>query len=288
MEYVDGESLGEMLQRTGALAAPRAAEIVRQAADALAAAHEMGIVHRDLMPVNIMLMLTRNRDGSDRVKVVDFGLAKVPQGENQNVTSTGIIVGTPAYMSPEQVTGDVLDGRSDIYALALVAYNLLTGALPFTGETTRDMLVSRLTDPPRTLAEARPDIAWPKALQDVFTRALAVRPSNRYQKVGDFADDFVAATATMPGSRTTVAPSVVAALAASRATDAASARVQASWWHRRRVIVIAGVVTIALCVAAGIWGALALRDRPVPARVAPRATIVRPAPIRAPRPGVRR
>jgi serine/threonine-protein kinase len=112
MEFVDGPPLTSVIEQQGALPPKRAADIVRQAADALAVAHDMGIVHRDLKPDNIML--ARTRDGGDLVKVVDFGIAKAAGNEAQKVTKTGLVVGTPEYMSPEQLSGDKLDGRSDI------------------------------------------------------------------------------------------------------------------------------------------------------------------------------
>jgi serine/threonine-protein kinase len=118
MEYVDGEPLSALLQRERLLPPKRAVEIVRQVAEALAVAHELPVpvVHRDLKPDNIML--GRNRDGSDCVKVVDFGIAKAMSGETQKLTSPGLAVGTPKYMSPEQLTAvDALDSRSDIYSL---------------------------------------------------------------------------------------------------------------------------------------------------------------------------
>ncbi|UCF39628.1 MAG: serine/threonine protein kinase, partial [Gemmatimonadota bacterium] len=111
MEFIEGESLSDLLRREGRLSLERAAKIVRQTAAALQIAHDEGIVHRDLKPDNIML--ARGRDGADVVKVVDFGIAKAMTGEEgQKVTKTGLVVGTPEYMSPEQLSGDVLDGRS--------------------------------------------------------------------------------------------------------------------------------------------------------------------------------
>src|SRR5204863_13642 len=131
MEFIEGESLTSLIEKHGALAPMRAAEINRQSADALGAAHDMGIVHRDLKPDNIMI--AKARDGGDLVKVVDFGIAKAHGNEAQKVTKTGMVVGTPEYMSPEQLSGDKLDGRSDIYSMGLVAFNMLTGLLPFPG-----------------------------------------------------------------------------------------------------------------------------------------------------------
>ncbi|HEV7702738.1 MAG TPA: serine/threonine-protein kinase, partial [Gemmatimonadaceae bacterium] len=191
MEFVEGESLTRMCEALGALDAPRAAEIARQVSSALEAAHERGIVHRDLKPDNIMI--SRGRDGGPLVKVVDFGIAKAAEGANQKVTRTGLVVGTPEYMSPEQLTGDTLDGRSDLYALALVTFNMLTGMLPFTGQTTQEALLKRLTDRPLTLAEARPDLYWPPELQSVLDRALSRLAQDRYQHASEFGAAIVAA-----------------------------------------------------------------------------------------------
>ena len=146
MEFVDGDSLSRLVEQHRALPAPRAAEITRQASEALAVAHAQGIVHRDLKPDNIMI--ARDMDGSDLVKVVDFGIAKATRGgsDGQKVTRTGYVVGTPEYMSPEQLAGDVVDGRSDIYSLALVAFNMFTGTLPFPSKTSQEAMIMRLTD----------------------------------------------------------------------------------------------------------------------------------------------
>ena len=237
MEFVEGESLTRMCEALGALDAPRAAEIARQVASALEAAHERGIVHRDLKPDNIMI--SRGRDGGPLVKVVDFGIAKAAEGANQKVTRTGLVVGTPEYMSPEQLTGDTLDGRSDLYALALVTFNMLTGMLPFTGQTTQEALLKRLTDRPLTLAEARPDLYWPPPLQAVLDRALSRLAQDRYQHASEFGSAIVAAvsdkragellhaptevissgaTGAKPVSAVTVAPSAAATAASSAGT----------------------------------------------------------------------
>jgi serine/threonine-protein kinase len=129
MEFVEGRTLSSLLKETGPLPLPRAVGLLHQCAEGLQAAHDLGIVHRDLKPDNIMV--ARGRDGSDIVKVVDFGIAKAMSGEEggQKVTKTGLVVGTPEYMSPEQLSGDKLDGRSDTYSLALVA-SIATRARP--------------------------------------------------------------------------------------------------------------------------------------------------------------
>jgi serine/threonine-protein kinase len=196
MEYVEGEVLSEVLRRDGRLPPQRAAMILRQSADALQAAHDLGIVHRDLKPDNIML--ARGRGGEDLVKVVDFGIAKAMKGdEGQKVTKTGLVVGTPEYMSPEQISGDVLDGRSDIYSLALVFYRTVTGTLPFHADTAQEMMIQRLTDEPTRLNAALPGAQFPPELQRAMDRALARMPGDRYDSAVAFARDAAAAVERM-------------------------------------------------------------------------------------------
>src|SRR5439155_18604868 len=130
--------------------------------------HHLGIVHRDLKPDNIMV--ARHRDGSDWVKVVDFGIAKTVQGDDddarrsQTLTTAGVSLGTPEYMSPEQLAGERLDSRTDQYSLGVVSFNMLTANLPYPGLTSRETLVRRLTARPKTLAEVAPQVAWPPFL----------------------------------------------------------------------------------------------------------------------------
>ena len=198
MEFVDGEPLTKIIERHGALTAARAADIGQQVASALEAAHDMGIIHRDLKPDNIMI--ARGRAGEDVAKVVDFGIAKAMEADDQKVTKTGLAIGTPEYMSPEQLGGDQLDSRTDIYSLGLVTFNMLTGQLPFPSVVSREALIMRLTEKPRTLAEIRNDVQWPAELQTVMDKALANHPADRYQHVSQFGRELVTAVATMPES----------------------------------------------------------------------------------------
>ena len=199
MEFIEGEPLTDLLEREGALPVPRAVTIFLQVAEALQAAHDLRIVHRDLKPDNVML--TRRKDGADVVKVVDFGIAKAVGGDQagQKVTKTGLVVGTPEFMSPEQLSGDTLDGRSDLYSLALVFYRMLSGKLPFEATSVQETMIKRLTDEPTKLAKARPDLTFPPGLQPVLDTALARSPVERYQTVAKFAAD-VAAVTGRPGS----------------------------------------------------------------------------------------
>ncbi len=206
MEFIEGQSLTGLIEKEGALPAPRAASILKQAADALQAAHDLGIVHRDIKPDNIMVV--QGRDGSDVVKVVDFGIARAVGGDEagQKVTKTGLVVGTPEYMSPEQLSGDKLDGRSDIYSLGLVLYRMLTGVLPFQADSAQETMIKRLTDDPMPLVEARPDIVFPDAMQPVLDKALARMRDDRYQNAGQLGKDTEKTVAGMaaPGTRADV------------------------------------------------------------------------------------
>ncbi len=186
MEYVAGRALSEVLDDEGPLLVPRAATLLAQCAHGLQVAHDLGIVHRDLKPDNIMVTPAKAREIA---KLVDFGIAKAVESEpGQRVTRTGFVVGTPEYMAPEQLAGDPLDGRSDQYALALVFYRAITGTLPFEGNSVQETLVKRLTEPPRPLAVARPDLRFPAGLQGVMDRALARNPAERYPTVTAFSD----------------------------------------------------------------------------------------------------
>src|SRR3989442_12256887 len=135
-------------------------------------------------------MISRGRDGSDVVKVVDFGIAKAVGGDDsQKVTKTGLVVGTPEFMSPEQLSGDKLDGRSDLYSLALVLFKTLTGKLPFESTTGQETMIKRLTDEPVKLAPSRPELQLRTGLQETLDAALARSPVDRYQSAAKFAAD---------------------------------------------------------------------------------------------------
>jgi len=220
MEFIEGSALTDIIEKEGALPPVRAAKILKQSADALASAHDLGIVHRDLKPDNIMIV--QGRDGSDIVKVVDFGIAKAVAGDEagQKVTKTGLVVGTPEYMSPEQLSGDKLDGRSDIYSLGLVFYRMLTGVLPFQAASAQETMIKRLTDEPMSLEAARPDIVFPPPLQAVLDKALARLPSERYANATQFGKDAEAAVA---GLEPAAAAGAVAESAATQLMDAEAA-----------------------------------------------------------------
>ncbi len=184
MEYVAGISLRDLIERDGTLEPRRAAGIVEQIGRGLDAAHRLKIIHRDLKPDNILVI--EGPDGRDRVKVVDFGIAKAFGAEEGNLTKTGFVVGTPEFMSPEQLTGRPLDARSDVFALGLVAYQCLTGALPFPGDTPEQKMAGRLMRAPLRLDEVS-DKAWPPMLQGVFDAVLSREVEKRPESAGAFA-----------------------------------------------------------------------------------------------------
>ncbi len=262
MEYIEGETLTRVIEREGSLSIARAAGIANQAADALSAAHHLGIVHRDLKPENIML--ARHIDGSDWVKVVDFGIAKTTQqsGGSQTVTTVGVSLGTPEYMSPEQLAGERLDARSDLYALGLVCFNMLTGDLPYPRVTSRETLVKRLTAKPRSLSDVRPDIAWPEALQAALDRALAPDPKDRFTGVAEFGREVLMATESAPDPDRTVRMQPVTGKAPAKATvplRGSTKELPANRWPRR-ALYIAGALAIFLAARAALRGQFLRRE----------------------------
>ncbi|WP_373061133.1 serine/threonine-protein kinase [Gemmatimonas sp.] len=211
MEYVSGRTLKEVLEKEGPLTLQRTAVLIRQVADGLDAAHRISIVHRDLKPDNILVTVDEN--GVDRCKVVDFGIAKAVGGNDKEagLTRTGFVVGTPEFMSPEQLLGTELDHRSDVYALALVAYTCLTLDLPFDRNTPDRGMTARLMSAPRPLALVRNDLQWPGGLQEVLDQALEREPTKRTSSAGAFAKalEFVIA-GPVPGAAPGAAPAVAA------------------------------------------------------------------------------
>ncbi len=252
MEFVEGKPLGDIVTQNGPLPIARAIEITRQVADALAAAHERPtpIVHRDLKPDNILL--GTRRDGSDRVKVVDFGIAEAMSGGGTKLTQAGLVIGTPEYMSPEQLAAIPLDGRSDIYSLALVTFYLLTGKLPFTAESPHMAALMRLHERPKTLAEVTNDGTWPPALQAVIDKALARAPAERYETAPEFAHALTDAVGAP--DRPSLTPTPV------RVVAQTPAQLLVAEPKRARKMAVGSAVALGLA-AVAVVGFFALRDR---------------------------
>src|SRR6476619_6118139 len=178
MEYLDGRTLKELLVKNGPTPVPIAIDYARQILGALAFAHRGGIVHRDIKPHNIVV----RKDG--RLKVTDFGIAR--SGASQ-MTEAGSIVGTAQYLSPEQARGAPVDARSDLYSLGIVLYEMLTGKVPFSGDSAIEIAMKHLNDAPKPPSKIRPEI--PEELDQGVLRALAKNPEDRYQTAEEFSED---------------------------------------------------------------------------------------------------
>jgi serine/threonine-protein kinase len=174
-EFLEGEELGNHLDRVGKVEIGQAIRLVRQVCRALTAAHDKGIVHRDMKPENVFMIA---RDGQAHVKVIDFGISKSGKGET-HLTKTGMIIGTPAYMAPEQARGDKVDARADVYATGALLYTTLTGHRPFESDDPTATLTMVLTEEPKRPRELLEDI--PEGLELVVQRAMAKNPADRYQ-----------------------------------------------------------------------------------------------------------
>jgi eukaryotic-like serine/threonine-protein kinase len=188
MEWLDGESLRDVIRREGKLPIPRALHITRGVSVALAAAHARGIVHRDLKPDNVFLI--KKESDPDFVKVLDFGIAKLMQsesGDHEIKTQTGALIGTPSYMSPEQCRGQPVDQRTDIYALGVLMYQMFTGRLPFTAEGLGELLLAHMTLQPPAPHELAPEL--PEAIEAVILKALEKDLDRRYQHIEELLAD---------------------------------------------------------------------------------------------------
>jgi eukaryotic-like serine/threonine-protein kinase len=181
MEYVQGTNLREYIEKKGPPELPLALSIMRQSAQAVGAAGELGLVHRDIKPEN--LLLTRK----GQVKVADFGLCRDKEGQNVNLTLPGVTMGTPLYMSPEQVQGHSLDHRSDLYSLGVTFYHMLSGSPPFRGETALALALKHVRDKPVSLAIHRPDL--PPELVKLVMKLMAKSVSGRYASAAEMLKD---------------------------------------------------------------------------------------------------
>jgi hypothetical protein len=188
MRFVAGGDLRGVLDREGPLAPGRAAGFLSPVASALDAAHRAGLVHRDVKPANILV--DAREDRPDHVYLTDFGVSKGAVA-SVSLTGTGQFLGTPEYAAPEQVQGGAVDGQADQYALACVAWKLLTGSAPFERDQGLAVLLAHLSEPPPLLGSRRPDL--PAAAGEVLARALAKAPQDRYGSCRDFADALRAA-----------------------------------------------------------------------------------------------
>ncbi len=262
MEYVDGESLKQRLRRRGRLSPDEAAATALAVLDALQEAHRRHIIHRDVTSSNVLV------DGAGRVKVADFGIARVGASA---LTRTGAMLGTSSYLSPEQAQGRAADERSDLYSLGVVLFEMLTGRLPFSGETDVAVAVQHVSAAPPNPRSLAPDV--PEACASVVMKALSKQPADRYQSAPELAGALRAARDGGPAAPAVPRPSsdapapaatMVAADALTSSAGAATrymsavprdAPVRAHRRRRWRWVALAAVI---VAVAAGAWAAYAL------------------------------
>src|SRR3954465_11058504 len=190
MEYLEGKNLNQTVRSEGAMTIERGLPILIQACNALDEAHRAGIIHRDLKPENIFV--TSMGGMKDFAKVLDFGLAKVTEREMRPgsiiLTQEGMVFGTPEFMSPEQAQGKTLTAQSDIYSLAVILYEVLTGKLPFEAKSPMEYIQKHVTESIIPLSERVPERRFPKELDEVLARALSKKPEQRYQTGAEFAE----------------------------------------------------------------------------------------------------
>ncbi len=193
MEYVQGDCLMDVITNDGRLTSMRALDIFVQISEALAYAHSQGVIHRDIKPSNVML--TRDEQGRESVKLLDFGVAKILQPEKTQfqapLTKTGIVFGSPPYMSPEQCLGQAPDARSDVYSLGCVMYEVLSGSLPIDGENSLEILHKQIIAVPLEFRQLSPAIPLAKGLEAIIFKALDKNVDTRYQSMDELRNDLI-------------------------------------------------------------------------------------------------
>jgi serine/threonine-protein kinase len=310
MEFLEGRDLARVLREDGQLSIAAVVDYTLQAGEALAEAHARGIVHRDLKPAN--LFLTRGVDGSPLVKVLDFGISKAPVQGERGITRTDAIMGSPGYMSPEQIiSAKNVDQRSDVWGLGIVLYELTSGLPPFDGDNIATLSAQIVTETPKPVAELRPEV--PKALSDVIATCLEKEPQRRFGSMAElsaalapFASPASAHLAErirrMAGAASIAfAPTIQASAAESRALRAeaatarassASARTEGNWertgtsnGRRSKLFLLAGAAAVAavalVAFAAGRRSQEPGRDE---GKRSPASAVAPPAPSPKPEP----
>ena len=206
MELCAGVSLKDLMVAEGPLAPPRAVRLCRAIAGALALAHKNRIVHRDLKPHNVMI--ARDAEGQELPKLLDFGIAKAVESDGATLTATGIVLGTPRYLSPEQAKGLSVDGRSDLYSLGIIFYEMLVGRVPFDDPSVASLLVKHMAEPPQPLSDLRPDV--PPAIESIVLCLLEKDPARRFQSAEDLSAALAALDPAVPvGNAPTLAAGTI-------------------------------------------------------------------------------
>ena len=188
MPYLQGELMSDREIRGGPFTLEQGMPLLIQMCRGLHHAHELHIIHRDLKPENVMLIEATDVQGGIRAVVMDFGLAKERRAEPEvaKLTATGIVLGTPEFMSPEQIRGKTLDGRSDVYALGILAFEMFTGQLPFQGRSAQEMMIARLRGNAMPLRQSKPDL--PVKLEQIIAKSLETEPDKRWESMTTFAE----------------------------------------------------------------------------------------------------
>jgi serine/threonine-protein kinase len=202
MPWLEGEALHQRINRAGPLSLAEGLPLLIQICRGLQHAHDLGVLHRDLKPENVMLVEDQTMPGGLRAVVMDFGLALelVRRPTTPKLTAVGVVLGTPEFMSPEQIRGRELDARSDIYSLGLLAFETFAGKLPFDGESAQELQIARLRGQPTQLRAVRPEM--PARLEAALSRALAMDPGNRFASMAAFGDALEAVADGRPSGET--------------------------------------------------------------------------------------
>jgi serine/threonine-protein kinase len=258
MQYVEGQTLKQVIGQHGALALDRTVAIMEQVAAAVQEAHNAGIVHRDLKPDNVIL--THAKDGSERAVVLDFGIAKLLSDDGNSLSSqltqTGTITGTPQYLSPEQARQEEVSTCSDIYSLGVILYELLTGEVPFNADSVITTLVKHMNDQPPRFADLDKGLAIAPAIEAVVMKALEKSPASRQQSAGEFATELCEAAGIVPGTSISSAslPSQVIEI-----EKTPSVRIELNIPTRRNTYAILGALV--LLVGGGAYALLASEEK---------------------------
>ncbi len=286
MDFVEGEELYELIAREAPLSRERVIDLVTQLCRGLAYAHDQGLVHRDFKSENVIV--TR-RDGREVPRIVDFGIAILTEADDERLTTEGLVLGTPAYMAPEQAMGGEIDHRTDLFSLGVLMYELLAGVLPFEGSPLQIARANMAVDPP-PFAERIPGLRVDPGLEAICMKLMAKRPEARYQSAAEVIDALdalaappVAIEREVSGDAATVRGPAVPEAPTTDEVVAASRRSRAWLWAALLLLLVAGAVTVVLLTRGGSGGradavALAPADAGL-AAVAPPVVAIDAAPV---------
>ena len=277
MEYVEGDTLRDVLRREGRLSPERAMSLAADICGALDFSHRNGIVHRDVKPGNVMIT------PQGTVKVMDFGIARAVSDSAATMTSTAAVIGTAQYLSPEQARGESVDARSDVYSMGCLLYELVTGAPPFTGDSPVSVAYQHVREDPRLPSSINPQV--PPELDAILLKAMSKNPANRYQSAADMRNDLLRALAGQRVEATPVMGDAEKTTILAATPGAYGGYGDGDGWddedeaerkrRKRRIIAIVSVIAV-LLLGAAIWAAIALNgdDTPPPAATVTVPTLV--------------